>query len=422
VPPPSDRLRPCTAAGRSGRELLRRRVALLFSAACVSCAAVALSACNSDHRAVSTTVVAPPPGCNTSRVVVVGASLDLSGPEAWLGREYLTGLQLGIARVNAGGGIPPHHSCLELMYKDDRGSAPVDDQAMLDLVNVEKAGTVVGSFLGSPTAAYLGRLGIPAISLSDVEGTFEPSGFPNTFPVTASIRSQVSVIAGALERRKVTSVGLVVTDDAASRQGAAYLAALSSVDGFTITASATIGPSGYGATSAVRRVRAIGPSALVVIDDTGAVASVLGARAALGWNAPVFAGPDTAGAGVFQKLRGDTAGIFVVVPTGALAGSGPASSATFSFRRKLLVRIGRSSLQGSIIPYAETYDAMTMMGAAANGSMGVVASDVTSFLQNANYQGVLATYTYTSGAHSGVSATDQALVPLDTLSNGLLRH
>jgi hypothetical protein len=63
---------------------------------------------------------------------------------------------------------------------------------------------------------------------------------------------------------------------------------------------------------------------------------------------------------------------------------------------------------------------MTMIGTAANGSMGVVASDRTSFLQNANCQGVLASYTYAATAPTGVSTTDRAIVPLDTLSNGLL--
>jgi hypothetical protein len=112
--------------------------------------------------------------------------------------------------------------------------------------------------------------------------------------------------------------------------------------------------------------------------------------------------------------------VSVVVPTGSVTGSGPASSTALSFRKLLLAHLKTSSLQGSIIPYAETYDAMTMMGSTAVGAMGVTATDVTTFLENANYQGVLAAYTYTTGAHTGVSAADQTVVSLDTLSNGLL--
>jgi len=104
-----------------------------------------------------------------------------------------------------------------------------------------------------------------------------------------------------------------------------------------------------------------------------------------------------------------------VVPSGAVAGTGLASTGTFSFRKKLLAYLGVSSIKGSIIPYAETYDAMTMMGNAANGAMGISASDVTTFLQNANYQGVLAAYTYTTGAHTGISASEQTEVSLSSL-------
>lgn len=405
---------------RSRRRGRRRRARLVLGAVF---AAAALSACNSSNQAVvSTTVVPPPRGCDTSRVVVIGASLDLSGPGAWLGREYLTGLELGIAKVDAGGGVPPRNTCFELMYKDNRGSPTIDHQAMVDLVNVEKAGIVVGGYLGSSTSRYLGRLGVPAISLSDFEDIFEPKGFPDTFPVTASMSSQASVIARALRQRRVTSVGLVVANDRASEQGADHFAALSSSEGFTLTDRVTIPTSGQGAAALMRRVRSGHPEALVVLDDAGTVGPVLRARAALGWKVPVYAGPDATQAGVLRGIGRATEGVSVVVPTGALAGSGPASSATLAFRRRLLAHLGTSSLRGSIIPYAEAYDAMTMMGAAANGSMGVTAADVTSFLQNANYQGVLASYTYTSSAHTGVPATDQAVVPLDTLSNGLLRE
>jgi ABC-type branched-subunit amino acid transport system substrate-binding protein len=387
----------------------------------IAFAGAALTACNSTNNAVvATTVVAPPPGCDTSRVVVIGASLDLSGPGAALGHEYLTGLELGIAKVNAGNGVPPRNSCFELMYKNNEGDPTIDNQAILDLVNDEKAGIVVGSFLGASTASYLGQLGIPEISLSALPSTFVPKGFPNTYPMTASMESQAFVMAKTLKKAHVTSVGLVVTGDTASRQGASHLASLSSTDGFTILGRATVSVSGSGAAAALSQIRATHPEALVVLDDVGAVASVLSARSRLGWNVPVIVGPSATEAGVIGRIGGATKGVSVVVPTGSVTGTGPASLAALSFRKLLLAHLGTSSLEGSIIPYAETYDAMTMMGNAANGAMGVLASDVTTFLQNANYQGVLAAYTYTTGAHTGISASEQSVVALNTLSNGLL--
>jgi branched-chain amino acid transport system substrate-binding protein len=403
---------------KRSRECLSRRHARVLLG--VVFAGAALTACNSTHNAVATTVVAPPPGCDASRVIVIGASLDLSGPGAALGHQYLTGLELGIAKVNAANGVPPHNSCFELMYKDNKGSAAIDNEAIVNLVNNEKAGVVVSSFLGSATATYLGQLGIPEVSLSNLQDTFEPKGYPNTYPMTASMESQAFVIGKALEKDMVTSVGLVVTNDAASRQGAAHFASVASADGFTITGRASVSASGSGASAALSQIRATHPKALVVLDDTGAVASVLSARSSLGWTVPVIAGPTATQSDVISKIGGDLKGVSVVVPTGAIAGTGPASSLSFGFRKKLMTGLHTSSIEGSIIPYAETYDAMVMMANAAVGAMGITATDVTTFLQNANYQGVLAAYTYTAGAHTGISAADQTVVSLDTLSNGLL--
>jgi branched-chain amino acid transport system substrate-binding protein len=416
VPRPSD---PRGHAPEKHRRAHRPRH-LVLVALSVALAAGVLSACNSsDDNVVATSVVAPPPGCDVSRVVVIGASLDLSGPGAALGHEYLTGLEMGIAKVNAANGVPPRNSCFELEYKDNRGSPTIDNQAMVDLVNVEKAGIVVGSFLGSTTASYLGRLGVPAISLSNLATTFVPKTFPNTFPMTASMESQAFVIGQALKKEKVTSVGVIVTADAASREGAAHLSQLSSADGFTITGQASVAPSGAGAADAIERVRASGPKVLVVLDDSGAVGSVLSARAAAGWSVPVITGPNATETQVLAQVRNATHGVSAVIPVGAIAGTGPGSGGTLRFRKQLMAYLKTSSLAGSIIPYAETYDAMTMMANAAIGSMGVIATDITTYLENANYQGVLASYTYTTGAHTGISAASQVVVPLSTLSNGL---
>ncbi len=385
----------------------------------VAIAGAALSACNSaDSLAVSTTIIPPPPGCDTGRVDVIGASLDLSGAAAAVGHQYLMGLELGIAKVNQGNGVPPRNTCFELAYKNNEGNPAVDNQAMLDLVNVEKAQVVVGEFLGSATANYLGGLGVAAVSLSSLQSTFEPKLYPNTFPMTASMESQAFAIGKSLKSEGVTRVGVIVTNDPASRQGAAHLAAVSSADGFSITASARVAPSGAGAASAISTVRASRPKVLVILDDAGAVGSVLSARSAAGWSVPVIAGPTATVAGVLAKLAGALSGVSVDVPSGAVKSSGPGASATLGFQKLLDKHLG--TIRGSIIPYAETYDAMTMIGSAAVGAMGILATDITTFMENANYQGVLASYTYTSGAHTGVSASNQVVVPLASLSNGLL--
>jgi hypothetical protein len=81
-----------------------------------------------------------------------------------------------------------------------------------------------------------------------------------------------------------------------------------------------------------------------------------------------------------------------------------------------------SHLTGSIIPYGEGFDAMTMFGSAATGTMDTLASDLKTFLENANYQGVLASYSYTSAQHNGILESELSVVPLSTLSNGVFHY
>jgi ABC-type branched-subunit amino acid transport system substrate-binding protein len=206
----------------------------------------------------------------------------------------------------------------------------------------------------------------------------------------------------------------------ASQQGGAHFAQIASADGYAVSARATVSPNGSGAAAAVAQVRASHPQVLVVLDDAGAVGGVLKARAAAGWRVPVIAGPDATTTPVLAQIAGAERGVSVDVPDGAIAGTGPGAGGTFSFRKHLAAQLG-GTIHGSIIPYAETFDAMTMLGNAATGAMSVVGTQITTFLENANYQGVLASYTYTAGAHTGVSASNQSVVALDSLSNGLLQ-
>src|SRR5579863_1986315 len=110
---------PETPSPRRPRSRLRVVLALLGVAA-------ALSACTSSADEATTQVATASAGCQGGRIVGVGASLDLSGSAGVVGRAYLTGMRLGVAKVNRAGGVPGHNSCLELLYKNNRGSAAVD--------------------------------------------------------------------------------------------------------------------------------------------------------------------------------------------------------------------------------------------------------------------------------------------------------
>src|SRR5580658_2396828 len=232
---------------RFARPSLRVVLALLGAAG-------GLAACGVNADSATTQVVNASAGCSGERVVGVGASLDLSGSGAGQGQAYLTGLEMGIAKVNSGGGVPGHNSCLELLYKNNRGSAAVDTQSMLNLVYAEGALVVVGSYLQTSAtggAQYLHALAVPVSSFSSAPETFDPKTYPNTFPLATSITVQSQVMAKFAEKQDLTKVAVVVTRDATSRQGAAAFSSSASSDGLDVVGRATVSPSGGGSVGAL---------------------------------------------------------------------------------------------------------------------------------------------------------------------------
>ncbi|MHB1912099.1 MAG: ABC transporter substrate-binding protein, partial [Acidimicrobiales bacterium] len=136
-----------------------RRLAALVVLGVVS--ALCLSACSVRKQyGVSTTVLTPKGTCDGSRIVEIGAALDLSGPQAALGREYLAGIRMAIDQVNQSGGVLKNHSCLELLYKNTEGNVRVAQKAVLDLVNNEVVALMFAPFGASEVTFSGADLGL----------------------------------------------------------------------------------------------------------------------------------------------------------------------------------------------------------------------------------------------------------------------
>src|SRR5580658_5600355 len=224
---------------RFARPSLRVVLALLGAAG-------GLAACGVNADSATTQVVNASAGCSGERVVGGGASLDLSGSGAGQGQAYLTGLEMGIAKVNSGGGVPGHNSCLELLYKNNRGSAAVDSQSMTNLVYAEGALAVVGSYTAASTdgaSAYLHALGVPVTSFSSLAATFNPKLYPDTFPLTSSLVVQSQLMAKFAAKNDLTTVGLIVARDASSRGGVSGFTATAANDGVSIVCRASVSAS-----------------------------------------------------------------------------------------------------------------------------------------------------------------------------------
>jgi ABC-type branched-subunit amino acid transport system substrate-binding protein len=90
-----------------------------------------------------------------------------------------------------------------------------------------------------------------------------------------------------------------------------------------------------------------------------------------------------------------------------------------SFRARVLRSLHQARLDGSITPYAQGYDALQLFASAANGVNASDSASIRTFIENANFEGLLGTYDYTSSNHEGLAASQLTVAPLNSLSNGL---
>ncbi|HET6873249.1 MAG TPA: ABC transporter substrate-binding protein [Acidimicrobiales bacterium] len=397
------------------------------TACALATVALTMSACATRQQFGVPTKVDPVAGnCDTSRNVEVGATLDLSGPGGAQGHEYLTGLRLAMKTVNGSQGVLKNHTCLELLYKDDKGDPRTADRAVLDLVNDEVVKLLVGpeqSQAIRTAGADLGLAGVPTTDVSSLDDIRQPKpSWPMMFP-TGPAQSTVSrVIAGYARSQGWSSVAVAAVNDPAGQQGLADLKTALGGEGIAVAASIRVPTTGGDASSALEGMKAVSPSALVFTGDTAeAAGAVLKARAAAGWDVPLIGGSQLSDAVALSDVAGGVPhGVTVVVPSAVVLYAGqsqPQDPSMVHFLSALGQEVG--SLTGSVVSYAEAYDGLAMLAYATNSANSVNPGNVRTFLENANYQGLLASYSYTSSRHGGVVAGQLTTAPLDSLPGGL---
>lgn len=85
--------------------------------------------------------------------IVVGQSIDLSGPDGNIGRDYVAGIRTCFDALNAAGGI--HGRPIEYLTIDDRGDPNAAARAAATLLNDRHADVLFGGIGEAPTAAIL---------------------------------------------------------------------------------------------------------------------------------------------------------------------------------------------------------------------------------------------------------------------------
>jgi branched-chain amino acid transport system substrate-binding protein len=387
-------------------------------------AILALGACATlPQYGVATTAVTPHGNCDSSRIVPIGAALNLSGAAGELGQEYLRGLEIAVDQINHSRGLLHYHDCLELLYKDTRGDGHVASRAILDLVNQEGVAFLVSPFLESEIQVAgrdLANAVVPTGSFSSLDRTYDPHRYPKLFPLAASSSAVAATMASFARSRGWTRIGVVAAGDVAGRQGTSDAVQAARRAGVVLAGSLSLAPGVDGATSGLRRLQPSAPQAVLIMGDSPDVADALKARATLGWNVPVIAQDVAGDRSVLDAVgSGSLGGVFAVVPQAVVRQQRPLDPAVVALTNDVRSRMGVRQLTGSIIPYARAVDAISMLGSVATGIHSVNPGPVRTYLENANFQGLLASYAFTSDAHTGMGPDQLTVAAVSSLSDGL---
>jgi branched-chain amino acid transport system substrate-binding protein len=229
----------------------------------------------------------------TSGTILVGASTVLSGPNAYAGKDWLNGLELGIKKINATGGVLGKQ--IKLVTADnacDPGTAVGATRKLID----DHVSIILGSVCSGATLAAM-----PLVKSAHIPQLTDDSSSPQITqeagvggnPWEFRINLDSNMEAGALSRyvaAKVKSVYFVAENDAFGRDG------VTGYEQQLKKAHISIAGSSYYTTGAgdfspiLSAIQQKNPGGLVLISEPKDAATLLRQIRAQGMKQPIFDG------------------------------------------------------------------------------------------------------------------------------------
>jgi ABC-type branched-subunit amino acid transport system substrate-binding protein len=146
--------------------------------------------------------------------IVIGMSAPLSGVLAPYGTELEKGLKLGVAQVNASGGIAGRE--LEVLVKDDAGRADrgaANTKALLDAGVFALTG-YHGSAAIEASLPLIEQSGVPLIGVASSAELLREPARRNVFNLRAGAREETAAMVLQLDTVGLTDIAAIAQDDA----------------------------------------------------------------------------------------------------------------------------------------------------------------------------------------------------------------
>lgn len=201
-------------------------------------------------------------------VIVVGQAIDLSGPNAAIGRDYVAGIKTYFDALNASGGINGRR--IQYIVRDDQGLPAVAVSAVTELIERDQVDFLFGGVGDSTTQAVLNA---PTFKRSS-HTLFAPlaAGDPKTAARALfwrpSYKQEIRHILSHFRQLGIKDIGVVYQETASNQDAYQDLTAEIRERGIRLTGTARISMTGDQIGAEASRLAGTRPGFVIVIADT----------------------------------------------------------------------------------------------------------------------------------------------------------
>lgn len=201
-----------------------------------------------------------------SSEIVVGASLEESGPTASIGNAYVKALQLKAQQLNDGGTLGNRRIRLEI--RDNRTDNATSVSVINDLIKNQHVNALITGGCSACAVAAVPTITsaqMPTIALASASALTEPVDQRHyMFKISPNPDQDASVVVDELKRTNVHKIGLISVNNVYGQDGAKSVTALAQQAGITVSDAEQFGQADTNMTVQVQKILAAKPDAVVM--------------------------------------------------------------------------------------------------------------------------------------------------------------
>lgn len=335
--------------------------------------------------------------------IIVGASLELSGPTASIGTAYQKALELKATQLNDSGALGGRK--LKLVVRDNRTDNNTSVTNVNALIRNEHADALI---LGGCSACGLAALPaitenkVPAIALASASALTNPvADRAYLFKISPNPGQDAAVIVSELKRKNASRIGLVSVNNVYGQDGQKSVTAEAGKAGIKVVAAEQFAQTDTSVTVQVSKVVAAKPEAVVVWAVSPAAGTVVKALRDARYAGAVYLDAG-AGAELFIKGAGAAAeGTNMVFPK-VLATEDIDTGTPAGKDRKAWVEAYRKA-NGDYSGFASfAADALQSIVDAVGRAAGTEPQQIRDQLETGQLEGVSGPLQFSAQEHSGL--------------------